>query len=67
MKMTYKRPEIWVEELELAGCITNQVTSIKSNAGITLGGVGYGGLRADDNHLWDDDEEEDDNSIWDKL
>lgn len=66
MKTIYKRPEIWVEELELIGCLANQVTSIRGNAGITYGGVGYGGLRADDNHLWDDEEEEDE-TMWDKL
>ena len=67
MKTIYKRPQIWVEELTLAGCLTQQVTSVTGNAGITFSGVGYGGLRADENHLWDDEENEEDDTVWDKL
>lgn len=67
MKTTYKQPEIWVEELVLTACLTQQVTSVTGNAGITYGGVGYGGLRTEENHVWDDDEGEDDDSVWDKL
>lgn len=67
MKTIYKRPQIWVEELTLSGCLTQQVTSVTGNAGITFGGAGYGGLRADDNHLWDDEENEEDDTVWDKL
>ena len=67
MKTTYTRPDIWVEELALVSSLANQVTSITGNAGITLGGVGYGGLRAGENNLWDDEEEEEDDTVWDKL
>ena len=66
MKTTYIRPEIWVEKLALADGLTQQVTSVTGNAGITYGGVGYGGLRTNENPLWDDEEGEDE-SVWDKL
>ena len=68
-KQTYKRPEIWVEGLEIESpLLTNTITDIQGKSGgVTIFGYGGGGngpARAGESGLWDD---EDDGSAWDQL
>ena len=65
MKKSYQRPEIWIEEMAFEGSIADGIVSnvkAKGSNGEDLGFVFGGGsstpARADENNLWDDDEED---------
>ena len=66
-KQTYRRPEIWVEELSTESSllgVSREVTSTDGNGGFVYRGGGSGSARAGENDFWD---EEDDDSGWDQL
>lgn len=64
MNKIYQRPEIWVEEWQVACQVlagtqvpANEVIQTAGNAGIGYGGGGTGPARAGVNNLWDDGED----------
>jgi hypothetical protein len=64
---SYIKPEIWVEELTLEGCIADVVSNIRGNTNLNFGGGGSGPARTDENNLWEDENSNENGSDWDQL